>query len=71
MMDFNTQVYSPSGKLVVADPSERKKWARIGVRRWMRATKLTQKVIYAILSGKAVRPQTLATFRSAAELLEI
>ena len=68
MLDFNIQVYGPSVKLVAADPSDRKKWANIGVRRWMRVTKLTQKSVYAILSGKGVRPQTLATFRSAAEL---
>jgi hypothetical protein len=68
MMDFHIQVYGPSGKLVVADSSDRKKWARIGVRRWMRVTKLTQKAVYAILSGKGVRPHTLVAFRSAAGL---
>ena len=68
MMDFDIQVFGPSGKLVVADPSDRKKWASIGVRRWMRATKLTQKAVYAILCGKGVRPHTLAAFRSAAKL---
>lgn len=67
MMDFDIQVYGPSGKLVVADKSDRQKWARIGVRRWIRVTKLTQKAIYAILSGKGVRPHTLATFRAAAK----
>lgn len=71
MLDFNIQEYGPSGKLVVADPSERKKWAVIGVRRWMRATKLTQKAVYAILSGRGVRPYTLATFRAAAESLGV
>jgi hypothetical protein len=68
MMDFDIQVYGPSGKMVVADPRDRKKWAKIGVRRLMRATNLTQKAVYAILSGKGVRPHTLAAFRSAAEL---
>jgi hypothetical protein len=68
MLDFNVQVYGPSGKLVAANPSDRKKWTGIGVRRWMRATKLSQKAVSAILSGKGVRPQTLATFRSAVEL---
>ncbi|MGA8222510.1 MAG: DNA polymerase [Candidatus Acidiferrales bacterium] len=69
IIDFDIQVYGPSGKLVVADPFDRKKWARVGVRRWMRETKLTQKAVYAIISGKGVRPQSLATFRSAAELV--
>jgi hypothetical protein len=68
MMDFDIQVYGPSGKLVAADPSDRKKWASIGVRRWMRVTKLTQKTVYAIISGKGVRLQSLATFRAAAKL---
>jgi len=42
MMDFDIQVYGPTGELVVADPLDRRKWAQIGVRRWMRVTKLTQ-----------------------------
>ncbi len=71
MMDFNVQVYGVSGKLVVADPSERENWAKIGVRRWRRMTNLSQKAVYAILSGKGVRLQTLATFRSAAESLGV
>jgi hypothetical protein len=68
MMDFDIQVYGPSGKLVVADPSDRKRWASVGKRRWRRLTKLSQKAVNAILSGKGVRPQTLAAFRSAAKL---
>jgi hypothetical protein len=64
MMDFDIQVYGPSEKLVVADPSDRKKWASIGKRRWRRLTKLSQKAVNAILSGKGVRPQTLDSFRS-------
>jgi hypothetical protein len=66
MLDFYIQVYGPSGKFVVADPSDRKKWASIGVRRWMRETKLSQKAVCAILSGKGVRPHTFAAFKSAA-----
>jgi hypothetical protein len=45
MMDFNIQVFGPSGKLAVADSSERKEWAKIGVRQLMRATRLTQKTV--------------------------
>jgi hypothetical protein len=66
--DSNIQVYGPTGRLVVADPSDRKNWAKIGVRRLMRSTNLTQKTIYAIFSGKGVRPHTLAALRSAADL---
>ena len=71
MLDLNVQVYGPSGKLVVANVSDNKKWARIGVRRWMRATKLSQKAVTAILAGRGVRPQTLAVFRSAAQFFAI
>jgi hypothetical protein len=63
MLDPKTQIYGPSGKLVVADNSERKEWAKIGVRRLMRASRLTQRTVYSILSGKGVRLQTIAIFR--------
>jgi hypothetical protein len=66
--DCNIQVYGPTGKLVVVKPRDRKKWIQIGVRRLMRATNLTQKAFYTILSGKGVRPHTLAAFSSAAAL---
>jgi hypothetical protein len=71
MMDFDVPVYAVSGKLIVADSSERRKWSKIGIRQWRRMTNLSQKAIYAILSGKGVRPQTLATFRSAAQSLSV
>jgi len=45
MLDPKIQVYLPSGKLVVADISERKRWAKNGIRQLMRATSLTQKAI--------------------------
>jgi hypothetical protein len=63
MLDSNIQTFDPSGKFAVADSSERKEWAEIGVRRLMRATSLTQKTVYSILSGKGVRQQTMAIFR--------
>jgi len=71
MLDPKIQIYGLSGKLVVAEPSDIKKWVRIGVRKWMRATGLTQKAIYSILSGKGVRPQTMATFRAVADSLSV
>jgi hypothetical protein len=71
MLDPKIQIYGSSGKLVVADSSERKKWAKIGVRRLIRETGLTQKAIYSILSGKGVRPQTMATFRAVADSLSV
>ena len=63
MRDPNIQTYGPSGKFAVADSSERKEWAKIGIRRLMRVTNLTQTTIYSILSGKGVRQQTMAVFR--------
>ena len=69
MLDPKIQIFGSSGKLVVADSSERKRWAKIGIRQLMRATSLTQKTIYSILSGKGVRPQTMSTFRAVADSL--
>jgi hypothetical protein len=63
MLDPKIQMFGQTGKLVVADDQERREWRKIGVRRLMRATKLTQKVIYSILSGKGVRKQTMKMFR--------
>jgi hypothetical protein len=69
MMDPQIQTYGQSGKLVRADDAERQVWAKFGIRALMRATNLTQKVVYAILSGKGVRPQTMAMFRMGVESL--
>jgi hypothetical protein len=71
MLDPKIQMYGSSGNLVVADSFERKRWAKIGVRRLIRETRLTQKAIYSILSGKGVRPQTMATFRAVADSLAV
>ena len=64
MLDPKIQMYGSSGKLVVADSLERKEWTKIGFRRLMRATNLTQKTIRSILTGKGVRQQTMAVFRA-------
>jgi hypothetical protein len=69
MLDPKIQIYGRTGKLVVADSQERKEWRKLGLRKLMRATKLTQKAISSILSGKGVRPRTIATFRAAVDLL--
>ncbi len=70
MLDPKLQIFGKTGKLVVADEDKRNEWRRIGVRKLMRATNLTQKVIYAILSGKGVRRQTTAIFRVGVSSLE-
>jgi hypothetical protein len=63
MLDPKLRVYNRTGKMVVADEQERTEWRQIGVRSLMRGTKLTQKAIYSILSGKGVRKQTMKMFR--------
>jgi hypothetical protein len=63
MLDPKMQIYSQTGKLVVADEYEVKEWRKIGVRKLMRTTKLTQAAIYSILHSKGVRPQTMKIFR--------
>ena len=69
MLDPKIQIYGKTGKLVVADEDERKEWRKLGFRKLMRATKLTQASIYSILSGKGVRPQTMAIFRAGVNAL--
>ena len=65
MIDSDVYVYEKRTRLVVADPSERKKWSSIGVRRLMRRSGLSQKAVYAIIEGEAVRRSTLTMFRRA------
>jgi hypothetical protein len=69
MLNPNIQTYGPSEKFTVADSPERKEWAKIGVRQLMRATRLTQRTVYSILSGKGVRQQTMAMFRTGLDSL--
>jgi hypothetical protein len=71
MPEAEIRVYGSSGKLVVADSLETKEWAKIGFRRLMRATNLTQKTIRSVLTGKGVRQQTMAVFRAGLGSLEI
>jgi hypothetical protein len=70
VVDPKLQTYGVAGNLVVADEYEIKEWRKIGVRKLMRATKLTQKVIYSILSGKGVRQQTMKVFRIGLALIK-
>jgi hypothetical protein len=57
--------------VIAADEYETREWRKIGIRKLMRATKLTQKAIYSILSGKRVRQQTMNVFRTGLASLEI
>ena len=64
MLDPKIQIYGGTGKLVVADKLEREEWKKVGFRKLMRATKLTQKPISSILSGKGVRLTTMKMFQA-------
>jgi hypothetical protein len=65
LVDFKVHEFRTRRKLVVADPIDIKRWKKIGVRKLMRMSGLSQKAVYAILAGEPVRPQTLATFKRA------
>jgi hypothetical protein len=58
MLDSDIYVYEKRTKLVIVDPSERKRWFAIGVRRLIRESGLSQKTVYKILAGEPVRRQT-------------
>jgi hypothetical protein len=67
MTDFKLKEYRRAAKLAVAEPSDRKRWKKAGVRQMIRKSKLSQKTVYAIVNGEPVRPRTLAIFRRAAD----
>ena len=62
MLDSKTHVYETRRNMCVADPSERKTWSFIGVRRLIRDSGLSQKTVYKILAGKPVRRYILSNF---------
>lgn len=62
LLDFRVLEYRPLRKLVVADAALREKMAKFSLRELIRSTGLSQKAVYAILRGEAVRQRTLATF---------
>src|SRR5215469_14804069 len=67
MIDSDVYIYEKRTKLLIADPSERKKWSAIGLRRLMRESKLSQTPVSNALQGKPVRPQTLSIIRQTAD----
>lgn len=69
MLDFGIYIYEKPRKTVVADASEQREWSRIGLRRLMRESKLSQAAVSNALKGKPVRPQTLSTIRQTAARL--
>lgn len=69
MLDFEGHIFEAHGQMVMADTADRKRWGKIGVRRLIRKTGLSQKTVYAIITGQPVRPSTLVTFRRRVEEL--
>ena len=69
MVDSDIYIYEKRTKLVVADPSERKRWSAIGLRRLIRESNLSQAPVSNALMGKPVRPRTLSIVRQTAARL--
>ena len=66
MVDSDIYTYEKRTKLVIADPSDRKKWKAIGLRRLKRETNLSLTPVSNVIKGKGVRPRTLAIIRQTA-----
>lgn len=69
LVDFKVHELRKRRKMVVAGPSDRNRWKKIGVRQCMRRSGLSQKTVYSILTGEPVRIQTFATFKRALDEL--
>ena len=70
MLDSQVYVYEKQGKMVVADSADIKRLSKIGVRRFMRTSGLSQKTVHAIIKSKPVRCQTFEIFIIAMEEAE-
>jgi DNA-binding transcriptional regulator YiaG len=66
MIDSNIYTYEKLTKMVVADVTERKKMAAIGIRPLKRESKLSQAPFSNAIKGKPVKLRTLAIIRQAA-----
>ena len=66
MLDSDIFIYEKRTKIVIADPSERKKFAAIGLRRLARESKLSLAPVGKVIKGEGVRPQTLSIIRQTA-----
>jgi hypothetical protein len=69
MIDSDIFIYEKRQRLVIADPSERKKFAAIGWRRLARESKLSLPPVGKVIKGKGVRPQTLSILRQTAAMI--
>jgi hypothetical protein len=66
MLDSDIYIFEKRARLVIADPSERKKWSAIGLRRLMRECKLSQAPISKAIKGEPARRRTLTIIRQTA-----
>jgi hypothetical protein len=69
MIDSDIFIYERRTKLVIADPSERKRFAAIGWRRLARESKLSPTPVGNAIKGEWVRPRTLSIIRQTAARL--
>jgi hypothetical protein len=66
MVDSDICIYEKRTKLVVAEVSERKKLASIGLRRLMRECKLSQAPVSKAIQGEPIRRRTITIIRQVA-----
>ena len=71
MLEPGIHLLESQSKMCVADSSERKRWAKIGVRRLIRESGFSQTTVYKILEGKPVRRYALASFRQTADKIAV
>jgi hypothetical protein len=67
MVNSDIYIYEKRMKLVIADPSERERWSKIGIRKLIRESSLSQTTVYKILEGEPVRCYILSNFRQATD----
>jgi hypothetical protein len=68
LLDFKLKEYRKAAKMLVAEASDRRRWKKIGVRKLIRKSRLSQKAVYAIINGEPVRRATLETFQRSIEV---
>jgi hypothetical protein len=61
-LDRRPRTLVPQTKMRVADPKERKRWLKIGVRKLIRESGLSPTTVYKILEGEPVRCYILSGF---------
>ena len=66
-LDRRPRTLRPQTKMCVADPSERKRWSKIGVRKLIRESHLSPTTVYKILEGEPVRCYILSGFIQATD----